>query len=118
MASTSRSLARKLATIKPSSMPKTLSAHSRSFNASAASYKKAETSSGGDISQDKHMMEKDHSKDPQTLGKNRAKSQQQAGEGGNAVQGDSQGATAKAKREHPEAPQVIGMQDERGGKGA
>jgi hypothetical protein len=39
--------------------------------------------------------------------------------GGNATgQSDSQGATAKAKREHPEAPQtVIGMQDERGGKG-
>jgi len=40
--------------------------------------------------------------------------------GGNATErGDTQGATAKAKREHPEAPQtVIGMQDERGGKGA
>jgi hypothetical protein len=39
--------------------------------------------------------------------------------GGNATgQSDSQGSTAKAKREHPEAPQtVIGMQDERGGKG-
>jgi hypothetical protein len=42
------------------------------------------------------------------------------GTGGTATeQADSQGATAKARKEHPEAPQtIIGMQDERGGKGA
>jgi hypothetical protein len=32
---------------------------------------------------------------------------------------DSQNSTAKAKKDHPEAPDVvIGMQDERGAKGA
>jgi len=43
-----------------------------------------------------------------------------SGTGGNATgQNDNEGATAKAKKEHPEAPDtVIGMQDERGGKGA
>lgn len=41
-------------------------------------------------------------------------------EGGSATQGkDTQNSTAKAKKDHPEAPDVvIGMQDERGGKGA
>jgi hypothetical protein len=41
-------------------------------------------------------------------------------EGGTATQRrDSNNSTAQAKKEHPEAPDVvIGMQDERGGKGA
>jgi hypothetical protein len=41
-------------------------------------------------------------------------------EGGAATQEkDTNNATAKAKKDHPEAPDVvIGMQDERGGKGA
>lgn len=40
--------------------------------------------------------------------------------GGSATrQKDERDSTAKAKKEHPEAPDtVIGMQDERGGKGA
>ncbi|TKA83331.1 hypothetical protein B0A55_00617 [Friedmanniomyces simplex] len=40
--------------------------------------------------------------------------------GGQATrQKDERGSTAKAKKDHPEAPDVvIGMQDERGGKGA
>ncbi|KAK3114785.1 hypothetical protein LTR53_006562 [Teratosphaeriaceae sp. CCFEE 6253] len=40
--------------------------------------------------------------------------------GGQAVrQKDERNSTAKAKKDHPEAPDVIiGMQDERGGKGA
>lgn len=40
-------------------------------------------------------------------------------EGGSATsQSDSRSSTKKAKDEHPEAPDVvIGMQDERGGKG-
>ena len=39
--------------------------------------------------------------------------------GGSATQeSDTNNSTAKAKKEHPEAPDVvIGMQDERGGKG-
>ena len=41
------------------------------------------------------------------------------GSGGNATEAkDSAGGVAKAKREHPEAPDpAIGMQDERGGRG-
>ncbi|KAK5124813.1 hypothetical protein LTR85_001526 [Meristemomyces frigidus] len=41
------------------------------------------------------------------------------GTGGQAVQqSDERNSTAKAKKDHPEAPDVvIGMQDERGGKG-
>ncbi|KEQ80742.1 hypothetical protein M438DRAFT_241085, partial [Aureobasidium pullulans EXF-150] len=41
------------------------------------------------------------------------------GEGGTATQRrDANNSTAKAKQENPEAPDVvIGMQDERGGKG-
>jgi hypothetical protein len=41
------------------------------------------------------------------------------GTGGHATEGkDSAGGVAKAKREHPEAPDpAIGMQDERGGRG-
>jgi hypothetical protein len=41
-------------------------------------------------------------------------------EGGTATQRrDSNNSTSQAKKEHPEAPDVvIGMQDERGGKGA
>jgi hypothetical protein len=39
--------------------------------------------------------------------------------GGQATEGkDSAGGVAKAKKEHPEAPDpAIGMQDERGGRG-
>lgn len=41
-----------------------------------------------------------------------------AGTGGNATEGrDSAGGKAKAKKEFPEAPDQIGMQDERGGRG-
>ena len=43
-----------------------------------------------------------------------------SGSGGAATsQSDSQNSTAKAKKDHPEAPDtVIGMQDERGAKGS
>ncbi|KAF1359718.1 hypothetical protein EJ07DRAFT_165825 [Lizonia empirigonia] len=41
-----------------------------------------------------------------------------AGTGGHATEGrDSAGGKAKAKKEFPEAPDQIGMQDERGGRG-
>lgn len=42
-----------------------------------------------------------------------------SGEGGHATtEADERNSTAKAKKDHPEAPDVvIGMQDERGGKG-
>lgn len=51
-----------------------------------------------------------------TIGKFRAKTK---GEGGQAMeQRDATKSTERAKKEHPEAPDtVIGMQDERGGKG-
>lgn len=39
--------------------------------------------------------------------------------GGHATEGaDSSGGAKKAKKEFPEAPDTIGMQDERGGRGA
>lgn len=41
-----------------------------------------------------------------------------SGTGGHATEGkDSAGGAAKAKKEFPEAPDMIGMQDERGGRG-
>lgn len=41
-----------------------------------------------------------------------------SGTGGNATERkDSAGGAAKAKKEFPEAPDTIGMQDERGGRG-
>lgn len=60
-------------------------------------------------------MQLKHTAHPLIL--NSAKS---SGTGGTATeQSDTQNATAKAKKDHPEAPDVvIGMQDERGGKGA
>jgi hypothetical protein len=47
-------------------------------------------------------------------------SAKKSGTGGHATEGkDSAGGKAKAKKEFPEAPDVaIGMQDERGGRGA
>jgi hypothetical protein len=41
---------------------------------------------------------------------------QQQGTGGNATARHSGGANQEAKKTHPEAPDNIGMQDERGGK--
>jgi len=42
-----------------------------------------------------------------------------SGTGGHATEErDSRGAAAKTKKEFPEAPDTIGMQDERGGRGA
>jgi hypothetical protein len=47
-------------------------------------------------------------------------SKKAAGTGGHATEEkDSAGSVSKAKKEHPEAPDpAIGMQDERGGRGA
>jgi hypothetical protein len=46
------------------------------------------------------------------------RSKAKGGEDNTTAQSDTQNATAKAKKEHPESPDtVIGMQDERGGKG-
>jgi hypothetical protein len=46
-------------------------------------------------------------------------SSKKSNSGGQATEGrDSAGGVAKAKKEHPEAPDpAIGMQDERGGRG-
>lgn len=45
-------------------------------------------------------------------------SAQKEGSGGHATEGkDSAGGKEKAKKEFPEAPVTIGMEDERGGKG-
>jgi hypothetical protein len=46
-------------------------------------------------------------------------SRNKSGTGGHATEGrDSSGAAKKTKEEFPEAPDMIGMQDERGGRGA
>ncbi|KAF1962143.1 hypothetical protein CC80DRAFT_531110 [Byssothecium circinans] len=52
--------------------------------------------------------------------KNAMDSAHASGTGGHATEGkDSAGGKSKAKKEHPEAPDpAIGMQDERGGRGA
>ncbi|KAF2502817.1 hypothetical protein BU16DRAFT_521480 [Lophium mytilinum] len=68
---------------------------------------------------DEHATSKKDRLDVQSDSAHSGKNSKATGEGGTATeQSDSQGATAKAKKEHPEAPDtVIGMQDERGGKG-
>ncbi|KAF2397665.1 hypothetical protein EJ06DRAFT_523605 [Trichodelitschia bisporula] len=53
--------------------------------------------------------------DPQSDGSRMAKAAKENGEGGNATeQRDRQQGQKKAKEEFPEAPDTIGMQDEKG----
>ncbi|KAK5115345.1 hypothetical protein LTR62_001545 [Meristemomyces frigidus] len=69
-----------------------------------------------------HALDKGNKKDPniQSYESSAGRAARANDSGGNTTtQKDEQGATAQAKKEHPEAPDVvIGMQDERGGKGA
>ncbi|KAF2432358.1 hypothetical protein EJ08DRAFT_732448 [Tothia fuscella] len=56
--------------------------------------------------------------DVQSSAAGKGKKAKAQGDSNAAGQKDDQNATAKAKKDHPEAPDtVIGMQDERGGKG-
>jgi len=68
-----------------------------------------------------NTLDKASKKDPNTQSYEAGQGQisQQQDTGGSATrQKDERNSTSKAKKEHPEAPDtVIGMQDERGGKG-
>ncbi|KAF2014932.1 hypothetical protein BU24DRAFT_423849 [Aaosphaeria arxii CBS 175.79] len=74
--------------------------------------------------EDEHATKKVKQGDAHDVQSSNAKagidSAKKSGTGGHATeQRDSAGGKAKAKREHPEAPDpAIGMQDERGGRGA
>ncbi|KAK4993451.1 hypothetical protein LTR50_000381 [Elasticomyces elasticus] len=69
---------------------------------------------------DKHTTNKKDTLDVQSDSSSKGMQAKSNQTGGSATsESDSQNSTAKAKKEHPEAPDVvIGMQDERGGKGA
>ncbi|KAI5273916.1 hypothetical protein E4T47_02886 [Aureobasidium subglaciale] len=88
-------------------------------------------SSGGKLSTDdsvaneaypdsEHATNKKDRLDVQSDNAAKGQESKSRGEGGTATQRkDTNNSTAKAKQENPEAPDVvIGMQDERGGKGA
>ncbi|GAB7350391.1 hypothetical protein MBLNU459_g1012t1 [Dothideomycetes sp. NU459] len=68
---------------------------------------------------DQHATNKKDKLDVQSDSSGKAREAKSRGEGGSATtESDSRGSTQQAKKDHPEAPDVvIGMQDERGGKG-
>jgi len=67
-----------------------------------------------------HATTKKDKLDVQSEQVGKAQSAQSSGGVDNTTsESDSTNSTAKARKEHPEAPDtIIGMQDERGGKGA
>ncbi|KAG9771264.1 hypothetical protein KCU95_g15710, partial [Aureobasidium melanogenum] len=98
----------------------------RTFVSSTCRY-----SSGGKLSTDdsvsteaypdsEHATNKKDKLDVQSANAAEGQKSKSRDEGGTATQRrDSNDSTAKAKKDNPEAPDVvIGMQDERGGKGA
>ncbi|KAG9676311.1 hypothetical protein KCU76_g16002, partial [Aureobasidium melanogenum] len=98
----------------------------RTFVSSTCRY-----SSGGKLSTDdsvateaypdsEHATNKKDKLDVQSANAAEGQKSKSRDEGGTATQRrDSNNSTAKAKQENPESPDVvIGMQDERGGKGA
>jgi len=106
--------------IVPAALPR------RTFVSSACRY-----SSGGKLSTDdyvaneaypdgEHATDKKDKLDVQSANAAEGQKAKANDQGGTATQRrDSNNSTAQAKKEHPEAPDtVIGMQDERGGKGA
>ncbi|KAL1618482.1 hypothetical protein SLS54_007210 [Diplodia seriata] len=68
---------------------------------------------------EKHTTEKTERADVQSENSQAGMESHATGTGGSATsRRDERSSTARAKKEHPEAPDVvIGMQDERGGKG-
>ncbi|TKA60538.1 hypothetical protein B0A49_09969 [Cryomyces minteri] len=68
---------------------------------------------------DKHTTNKSDKLDVQSDSSNKGREAHSKGQGGSATsQADERNSTERAKKDHPEAPDVvIGMQDERGGKG-
>ncbi|KAG9515074.1 hypothetical protein KCU71_g10899, partial [Aureobasidium melanogenum] len=98
----------------------------RTFVSSTCRY-----SSGGKLSTDdsvateaypdsEHATDKKDKLDVQSANAAEGQKSKSRDEGGTATQRrDANNSTSKAKKENPEAPDVvIGMQDERGGKGA
>ncbi|KAK3672412.1 hypothetical protein LTR78_007719 [Recurvomyces mirabilis] len=69
-----------------------------------------------------HALDKGNKNDPniQSYESSAGRAERANDSGGNTTrQKDERNSTEKAKKDHPEAPDVvIGMQDERGGKGA
>ena len=87
-------------------------AHARPFSVSAAR----------PVSDKEHATakaKKNNANDVQSANAKSGMDASKSGTGGSATENkDSAGGVAKAKREHPEAPDpAIGMQDERGGRG-
>ncbi|KAF2087382.1 hypothetical protein K490DRAFT_13253, partial [Saccharata proteae CBS 121410] len=68
---------------------------------------------------DEHTTNKDDKLDVQNANSHAGRESHATGTGGQATsRRDERNNTERAKKEHPEAPDVvIGMQDERGGKG-
>ncbi|OCL11313.1 hypothetical protein AOQ84DRAFT_287503 [Glonium stellatum] len=104
---------------------------SRSFSVSVASPAAAQSGKKQGLStddsvktgrypDDQHATRQSSSENVMSSSVQQGISDRKKGTGGNATEEkDSAGSTQKAKQEHPEAPDVvIGMQDERGGKGA
>ncbi|KAH9826022.1 hypothetical protein Tdes44962_MAKER03805 [Teratosphaeria destructans] len=112
-----------------SSLRNTLRTHSRSFAATARGHNvlsdkgtQQDTGPGQKTGGSReHALDKEDKKDPnlQSAESSFGRDARQQDTGGHATrQKDERNSTAKAKRDHPEAPDVvIGMQDERGGKG-
>jgi len=99
----------------------TRSAAIRSFGTTSRFQYASENSHSGDIGADKrHVLEQGKDKEPNihAYESNKGLENHEAGTGGNATsRKDTTSAKAQAKNEHPEAPVVIGMEDERGSKG-
>jgi len=69
---------------------------------------------------DRHVNTKDYQLDPQSEGAVKAKqAKSKAPNDSAASQSDIQNSTQQARKDHPKAPSgIIGMQDERGARGA
>jgi len=77
-----------------------------------------EEPSSGSQGQTKHVLSKDNKLDVQSEAKSKAFEARASGTGGTATeQKDAQRSKEKTKKEYPEAPVTIGMQDERGARG-
>ncbi|KAH7068211.1 hypothetical protein BKA63DRAFT_494871 [Paraphoma chrysanthemicola] len=106
---------RSLATV---SARRTCGVQARAFSVSIA--RPIDTNPGSKTK--KHATDKAKDGDTANIQEANAKagmdSANKSGTGGNATERkDSAGGAAKAKKEFPEAPDTIGMQDERGGRG-
>ncbi|KAF1981606.1 hypothetical protein K402DRAFT_408287 [Aulographum hederae CBS 113979] len=91
--------------------------------AQSASTRRMLSSSGAKLAEGKpgqkdHVTDKEDRLDVQSNNSGKGFDQKAQGSGGSATsQSDSRNSTKRTKEEHPESPVIIGMQDERGGKG-